>query len=65
LYEILNEIHKEENITIFLTSHDLKDVENLCDRAVVINRGEILYDGQIDDLMKKYANKKFISYKEK
>jgi len=65
LYEILNEIHKEENITIFLTSHDLKDVENLCDRAVVINRGEILYDGQIEDLMKKYANKKFISYKEK
>ena len=38
LYEILNEIHKEENITIFLTSHDLKDVENLCDRTVVINR---------------------------
>lgn len=65
LYEILNEIHKEENITIFLTSHDLKDVENLCDRAVVINRWEILYDGQIEDLMKKYANKKFISYKEK
>ncbi|MCF7835330.1 ATP-binding cassette domain-containing protein [Candidatus Gracilibacteria bacterium] len=65
LYEILNEIHKEENITIFLTSHDLKDVENLCDRAIIINRGEVLYDGQIEDLMKKYANKKFISYKEK
>lgn len=65
LYEILNEIHKEENITIFLTSHDLKDVENLCDRAVIINRGELLFDGQIEDLMQKYANKKFISYKEK
>ncbi len=65
LYEILNEIHKEENITIFLTSHDLNDIENLCDRAVVINRWEILYDGQLDDLMKKYANKKFIRYKEK
>jgi len=37
----------------------------LCDRAVVINRGEILYDGKIDDLMKTYANKKFIRYKEK
>jgi ABC-2 type transport system ATP-binding protein len=61
----LNEIHKEENITIFLTSHDLKDVENLCDRAVVINRGELLYDGQIDALMKTYANKKFIRYQEK
>lgn len=65
LYEILNEIHKEENITIFLTSHDLWDIQNLCDRAVVINRWEILYDGQIDDLMKTYANKKTIRYKEK
>lgn len=65
LYEILNEINKEENITIFLTSHDLNDIENLCDRAVVINRWEILYDGHLDDLMKKYANKKFIRYKEK
>lgn len=65
LYEILNEIHKEENITIFLTSHDLNDIENLCDRAVVINSGNILYDGQLDDLMKTYANKKFIKFKEK
>jgi ABC-2 type transport system ATP-binding protein len=38
LYEILNEIHKEENITIFLTSHDLNDIEHLCERAIVINR---------------------------
>jgi len=65
LYEVLNEIHKEENITVFLTSHDLNDIENICDRAVVINRWEILYDGQLDDLMKKYANKKFIRYKAK
>jgi len=64
LYEILNEIHKEENITIFLTSHDLNDIENLCERAIVINRGAILYDGQLEDLMKTYANKKFIRYKE-
>jgi ABC-2 type transport system ATP-binding protein len=64
LYEILNEIHKEEHITIFLTSHDLNDIENLCERAIVINRGAILYDGQLEDLMKEYANKKFIRYKE-
>ena len=34
LYEILNEINKKENVTIFLTSHDLNDIENLCDRAI-------------------------------
>ena len=64
LYEILNEIHKKEQITIFLTSHDLNDIEKLCDRAIVINRGTLLYDGQLTDLMQEYANKKFIRYKE-
>ena len=65
LYEILNDINKKENVTIFLTSHDLNDIENLCDRAIIINRWEILYDGQLDDLMATHANKKFIRYKAK
>ena len=65
LYEILNDINKKENVTIFLTSHDLNDIENLCDRAIIINGWEILYDGQLDDLMKTHANKKFIRYKAK
>ena len=65
LYEILNDINKKENVTIFLTSHNLNDIENLCDIAIIINRWEILYDGQLDDLMATHANKKFIRYKAK
>ena len=65
LYEILNEINKKENVTIFLTSHDLNDIENLCDRAIIINKWEILYDWQLEDLMATKANKKFIRYKAK
>jgi len=65
LYEILNEINKKEKVTIFLTSHDLNDIENLCDRAIIINRWEILYDGKLEKLMTKHANKKFIRYKAK
>jgi len=65
LYEILNEINKKENVTIFLTSHDLNDIENLCDRAIIINKWEILYDWQLEDLMVTKANKKFIRYKSK
>ena len=65
LYEILNEINKKENVTIFLTSHDLNDIENLCDRAIIINKWEILYDWQLEDLMATQANKKFIRYKAK
>ena len=65
LYDILKEINKKENVTIFLTSHDLNDIENLCDRAIIINKWEILYDWQLEDLMATKANKKFIRYKSK
>lgn len=65
MYQILLDIHKKENLTIFLTSHDLQDVEVLCTRSIVINKGNILYDGAIDALIQTYGNKKTISYKTK
>lgn len=64
LHEVLLWIHKDENITIFLTSHDLKDVEVLCDKAIVINRWEILFNGEINKLFFDYWNKKVVRYKE-
>ncbi len=35
---------------MILTSHNMKDVEELCDRIIVINRGAIIYDGSIREL---------------
>lgn len=64
LYAILNKMHKEEKLTIFLTSHDLNDIENLCERALVINKGQLLYDGELKSLITTYANRKEIAYKE-
>ena len=64
LYDVLLDIHKRENITIFLTSHDMNDVEVLCERGIIINQWSILYDGWIEQLMRTYANKKIITYKD-
>jgi ABC-2 type transport system ATP-binding protein len=63
LYEVLLKIHKEENITIFLTSHDIQDIQALCDRTIIINKWELLFDGDIKKLFKRYANKKIIKYR--
>jgi len=63
LYEVLNKIHKEENITIFLTSHDIEDIQALCNRTIIINKWEKLFDGSIKELFQKYANKKIIKYR--
>ncbi|MDD3119971.1 MAG: DUF4162 domain-containing protein [Candidatus Gracilibacteria bacterium] len=60
LRDIINEINLTENTTIFLTSHDLQDVENICDRVIIINHGKMLYDGTLDKLKKAYIKKKII-----
>ncbi len=57
----LRDFIKEYNIkykaTILLTSHYMRDVKHLCKRVVVINYGQIIYDGNLDQLTKQYAKK--------
>ncbi len=47
--------------TILLTSHYMDDVKELCRRVIIIDHGRILYDGALDDIVRKYATKKYIS----
>ncbi len=44
----LRHINRERKTTIVLTTHDLKEIEELCERIVVIDKGRILYDGSLD-----------------
>lgn len=55
LREFLREYNKKYNATVLLTSHYMKDVEELCKRVIVINHGQILYDGLLSNLVKKYS----------
>lgn len=61
LRDFLKEYNKKYNSTILLTSHYMKDVEELCKRVIVINHGKILYDGLLSDLIKKYSPFKSIT----
>lgn len=47
---------KKENKTILFSSHSMREVEKLCDRVVIINKGKLLEDCSIDSLKKKYNN---------
>ena len=53
--ELIQRINRERGVTVILTSHDLKDVENICRRIVVIDKGQILCDKQIDQLTQEYS----------
>ena len=59
-------INKERKITVILTTHDMNDIESLADRILLIGKGKILYDGNIDDLRNKFLDSKIITidYKE-
>lgn len=49
------EINKNEKTTIILTTHDLSDIELLCKRIVMIDKGKKVYDGELDAMKKKYG----------
>ncbi len=47
--------------TIILTSHYMGDVQELADRVIIIDKGKIVFDGQLEKIVKKYADHKLIS----
>ena len=49
------EINKNEKTTIILTTHDISDIELLCKRIVMIDKGKKVYDGALDKMKEKYG----------
>lgn len=63
LRSLIKRINKDEKTTIFLTSHDMGDIEKLCKRMIIINCGTILLDDRVKNLKYNYDNKKIIEVK--
>jgi len=63
--KLIKKMNKEYNTTIFLTSHDIGDIEKLCKRVVIINHGKIIMDDTMNNLKYHYLNKKIIEVKMK
>lgn len=55
LREFLRNENKTNGVTMILTTHDMDDIESLCSRVMVIGRGELLYDGNLETLKNRYA----------
>lgn len=61
--ELITALNREEKTTIFLTSHDAGDIEQLCKRAIIINHGEVVLNETIKKLKHDFLNKKIIQIK--
>jgi len=59
--ELIISLNREKGTTIFLTSHDAGDVEQVCRRAVVIDNGQIVLDQPVKTLKYDYLNRKIIA----
>lgn len=56
--EFLKEYNQRHKATIILTSHYMEDVKELCERVIVIDHGKVLFDGRLDEIIKKFATHK-------
>ncbi|HEX9153612.1 MAG TPA: ATP-binding cassette domain-containing protein [Candidatus Saccharimonadales bacterium] len=61
LRETIKTINKEQGTTIFLTSHDVGDIEEVCGRTMIVNHGQIVLDAKTADLKKDYLQNKVVS----
>lgn len=58
--EFVKYMNKTEKTTMIFTTHDMQDIEKVCDRLIIIDKGKLVYDGTVDEIKKKYSNKKTI-----
>ena len=59
--KFIKDMNKKFGTTFIITSHDLEDIENLCDRVIIINHGKIVFDDDVSKLVVK--DKKYITVK--
>jgi ABC-2 type transport system ATP-binding protein len=56
--QFIRHINQERGTTIILTTHDLSDVEKLCERVMIIDQGRLLYDGALLTLRERFGGKR-------
>ena len=59
--DFIKEYNRRYKATIILTSHYMGDVKELCQRVLIIDKGKLVFDGQLAEIVQKYADYKLIS----
>ncbi len=54
--EAIKEMNKKYNTTVILTTHDMADIENLCNRIIIIDEGNVIYDGDLLSIKNKFGD---------
>ena len=57
----IQEINRTRQTTILLTTHDMNEIEKLCPRVLIIDHGQILYDGSLEEIRRRYASERLLT----
>jgi ABC-2 type transport system ATP-binding protein len=58
--QFIQHINRERGVTVLLTTHDLSDVERLCERVMILDHGRLLYDGLLQELNDRFESDWFL-----
>lgn len=61
--EFIKKVNKDKKITFLLTTHDLDDIENLCEKVIIINKGKLVYDDTLVKLKDEVLKTKIVDVK--
>jgi ABC-2 type transport system ATP-binding protein len=59
--KFIQRVNRERGTTFLLTTHDLNDIEKLCERIILIDHGQKLYDGSIDGIRGRFGRKRMMT----
>ena len=58
IWQFIRHINSQRGVTVILTTHDLSDVEKLCQRVMIIDRGRLLFDGALESLRERFGGQR-------
>jgi ABC-2 type transport system ATP-binding protein len=56
--QFITHVNRERGTTVILTTHDLSDIEKLCERVMIIDHGKLLFDGQLEALRDRFGGER-------
>ena len=59
--EFLRHYNRERKITTILTSHYMQDIEELCERVLIIDHGKLFFDGPLESIVDRFASYKILN----
>ena len=59
--EFLREHNAKQKTTILLTSHYMADIQELCERVIIIDHGAIFFDGRLSEVVDRFADSKLVT----